>query len=185
MSSMRNKLVLASAAVTIPPLIALGWYGGSRVERVLRTDAVERLEARISGLSAQVEGYFAGVDGDLLLLADSPALTQYLLAADSGDSALIDAARKNLSLAFVRFSEIRRNYFQIRYFDNSGGERLRVDRDRDVTVVVAPEKLETRRATPDFVSALKLPKGEILISPVELNREKEQVGEKKVGGGRQ
>ena len=32
MSSMRNKLVLASAAVTLPPLIALGWYGGSRVE---------------------------------------------------------------------------------------------------------------------------------------------------------
>jgi HAMP domain-containing protein len=172
MSSMRTKLVVASAAVTLPPLIALGWYGGSRVEQVLRTDGLERLEARISGLSAQIERYLAGVDGDLLLLADTPALAQYLLASDSGDTALIDAARKNLSLAFVRLSEIRGNYYQIRYFDSSGAERLRVDRDKDVTVVVSPDKLETRRATPDFAAALKLPKGEVMISPVELNREK-------------
>lgn len=172
MSSMRNKLVLASAAVTLPPLIALGWYGGSRIEQVLRIDGLQRLEARISGLSAQIERYLAGVDGDLLLLADTPALAQYLLASDSGDAALIDAARKNLSLAFVRLSEIRGNYYQIRYIDSSGAERLRVDRDKDVTVVVAPDKLETRRSTPDFTSALKLPKGEVMISPVELNREK-------------
>ena len=172
MSSMRNKLVLASAAVTLPPLIILGWYGGSRIESVLRTEGLERLEARISALSAQVERYLAGVDGDLLLLADTPALAQYLLASDSGDTALIDAARKNLSLAFVRLSEIRGNYYQIRYIDSSGAERLRVDRDKDVTVVVAPDKLETRRSTPDFTSALKLPKGEVMISPVELNREK-------------
>lgn len=172
MSSMRNKLVMASAAVTLPPLIALGWYGGSRIEQVLRTEGLQRLEARIAGLSAQVERYLAGVDGDLLLLADTPALAQYLLASDSGDAALIDAARKNLSLAFVRLSEIRGSYYQIRYIDNSGAERLRVDRDKDVTVVVAPDKLETRRATPDFTSALKLPKGEVMISPVELNREK-------------
>jgi hypothetical protein len=159
MSSMRNKLVLASAAVTLPPLIILGWYGGNRIEGVLRADGLERLEARISALSAQVERYLAGVDGDLLLLADTPALAQYLLASDSGDTALIDAARKNLSLAFVRLSEIRGNYYQIRYIDSSGAERLRVDRDKDVTVVVAPDKLETRRSTPDFTSALKLPKG--------------------------
>lgn len=169
---MRNKLVVASAAVTLPPLIALGWYGGSRVEQVLRTEGLERLEARISGLSAQIERYLAGVDGDLLLLADTPALAQYLLASDSGDTALIDAARKNLSLAFVRLSEIRENYYQVRYFDSSGAERLRVDRDDDVTVVVAPDKLEKRRTSPDFAAALKLPKGEVMISPVELNREK-------------
>jgi HAMP domain-containing protein len=172
MSSMRNKLVLASAAVTLPPLIALGWYGGSRIEDVLRTEGRERLEIRLSGLSTQIERYLAGVDGDLLLLADTPALAQYLLASDSGDAALIDAARKNLSLAFVRLSEIRGNYYQIRYIDSSGAERLRVDRDKDVTVVVPPDKLETRRTTPDFTSALKLPKGEVMISPVELNRER-------------
>jgi HAMP domain-containing protein len=169
---MRNKLVLASAAVTLPPLIALGWYGGSRIERVLRQDGLHSLEVRIAGISAQIERYLAGVDGDLLLLADTPALAQYLLASDSGDTTLIDATRKNLSLAFVRLSEIRGNYYQIRYFDSSGAERLRVDRDKDVTVVVAPDKLETRRATPDFAAALKLPKGEVMISPVELNREK-------------
>lgn len=172
MSSMRNKLVVASAAVTLPPLIALGWYGGSQVEQVLRAEGLDRLEARISSLSAQIERYLAGVDGDLLLLADTPALAQYLLASDSGDTALIDAARKNLSLAFVRLSEIRGNYYQVRYFDISGAERLRIDRDKDVTVVVAPDKLETRRQTPDFQAALKLPKGEVMISPVELNREK-------------
>lgn len=169
---MRNKLVLVSVAVTLPPLVALGWYGGNRVEQVLRAEGAQRLEGRISGLSAQIEFYLAGVDGDLLLLADTPALAQYLLASDSGDTALIDAARKNLSLAFVRLSEIRGNYYQIRYFDSSGAERLRIDRDKDVTVVVSPDKLEMRRSSPDFSAALKLPKGEVMISPIELNREK-------------
>jgi len=172
MSSMRNKLVAASAAVTLPPLVILGWYGGSRIEQVLRTDGLERLEARMTSLSSRIESYLAGVDGDLLLSADTPALAQYLLASDSGDTALIDAARKNLALAFVRLSEIRAKYYQIRYFDISGAERLRVDRDKDVTVVVSPDKLETRRSTPDFTTAVKLPKGEVMISPIELNREK-------------
>jgi HAMP domain-containing protein len=172
MSSMRNKLVIASAAVTLPPLVALGWYGGSRIEEVLRVDGLERLETRIDGLSAQIETFLAGTNGDLLLLADTPALTQYLLALDSGDDVLIEAARKNLSLAFVRLSEIRGTYYQIRYIDSSGVEKIRVDRDKDVTIVVAPDKLETKKSSPDFTAALKLPKGEVMVSPVELNREK-------------
>jgi hypothetical protein len=43
---------------------------------------------RISGLSAQIERYLAGVDGDLLLLADTPALAQYLTASE--DASLLD-----------------------------------------------------------------------------------------------
>src|SRR3990167_2739762 len=110
MSSIRNKLVAASAAVTLPPLIALGWYGGSTIEEALRTDGLSRLESRLDSLTAQVERYLAGTDGDLLLLADTPALAPHLLAIDSGQVDLMEAARKNLSLAFDRLSEIRGTY---------------------------------------------------------------------------
>ncbi|MBI5506651.1 MAG: HAMP domain-containing protein [Deltaproteobacteria bacterium] len=171
MSSLRNKLVLAYATVTLPPLIALGWYGGSRIETALRDQGLERLETRIDVLSVQIERFLAGTDGDLLLLADTPALGQYLLALDSGDAALMGAARKNLAQGFVRLSEIRGTYHQIRYIDSSGVERIRVDRNGDATTVVATEKLETKRSGTDFEEAMKLPKGKVLVSTMGLNRE--------------
>jgi methyl-accepting chemotaxis protein len=177
MSSIRNKLVAASAAVTLPPLIALGWYGGSTIEEALRTDGLSRLESRLDSLTAQVERYLAGTDGDLLLLADTPALAQYLLAIDSGQVDLMEAARKNLSLAFVRLSEIRGTYHQIRFIDSTGSEKIRVDRNNDVTIVVSPEKLETKKNDSAFEEALKLAKGKLLVSPVELNREKGKLEE--------
>ena len=42
------------------------------------------------------------VAGDLLLLADTPALAQYLLASDSGDTALIDALPEETELMSQR-----------------------------------------------------------------------------------
>jgi len=171
MSSLRNKLVVAYATVTLPPLIALGWYGGSHIETALRDQGLERLETRIDVLSVQIERFLAGTDGDLLLLADTPALGQYLLALDSGDSALMGAARKNLAQGFVRLSEIRGTYHQIRYIDSSGAEKIRVDRSGSSTTVVATEKLETKRSGTDFEEAMKLPKGAILVSAVSLNRQ--------------
>jgi len=171
LNSLRNKLVLAYATVTLPPLIALGWYGGSRIETTLRDQGLERLETRVDVLSVQIERFLAGTDGDLLLLADTPALGQYLLALDSGDAALMGAARKNLAQGFVRLSEIRGTYHQIRYIDASGAERIRVDRNGNATTVVAAERLETRRSGTDFDDAMKAPKGTVLVSAMALNRE--------------
>jgi methyl-accepting chemotaxis protein len=170
LNSIRNKLVLAFAVVTLPPLIALGWYGGSQIEAMERTRGHQSLETRIDQLSAQVERFLAGIDGDLLLLADTPALAQYLLAVDSGDPALVEAARNNLALAFVRLVEIRGAYHQVRYIDATGAERIRVDHDADVTVVAPTERLQ-RQPGPDFEEAQKLPKGEVVVSAVELKRD--------------
>lgn len=170
LNSIRNKLLLAYAVVTLPPMIALGWYGGDRIEAALRIQGLQRLENRISVLSAQIEGFLTGTDGDLLLLADTPALTQYLLALDSNDPVLIEAAGKNLSQAFVRLSEVRGNYFQIRYIDALGKEKIRVVRTDGRTSVISADRLSDK-ATADIEKALKLPKGQVVVSPLGLNRE--------------
>jgi methyl-accepting chemotaxis protein len=169
-NSIRNKIMLANVLVILPPLLVLGWYGGTSLESSLRAQGLQRLETRISVLSAQIEGYLAGTDGDVLLLAGSPSLSQYLLALDSGDRALIDAARKNVSQSLVRLSEIRGSYYRMRYLDDSGRELIRITNEGGRSTIATPGRLDNQGGRKLFDRSMKLPKGEVLVAGPDLAR---------------
>jgi len=171
LNSIRNKILLAIALVTLPPLAALGWYGGNQVEKALREHGMQRLETRINVLSAQLDKSLAGIDGDLLLLADAPSLSQYWLALDSGDAVLIEAAKKNLAQNFTRLLQIRGSYHQVAYLDAAGMEKIRAQRASGDSIVVTPEsRLENSASRALFTEAVKLSKGRVHVTPLELNR---------------
>ena len=177
LNSIRNKLLLGYAIVTLPALVGLGWYGGGQIETALRTQGLRRLETRIQALSDEVTAYLAGTDGDLLLLADSAPLVQYLLAVDSRDPKLVNAAERNLAQSFVRLSEVRQRYHQVRYIDGAGMEKIRVDHDGERAHVVRAADMQNKRDRFYFTQAMELGEGAVLVSPIDLNRERGEIEE--------
>ncbi|KAA3600452.1 MAG: PAS domain S-box protein [Candidatus Scalindua sp.] len=72
---------------------------------------------------------------------------------------------------FETFSQLKKNFFQIRYLDIAGYERVRVDFDGKVTKTVSDVQLQDRSFNSYFQKIRDLQPGEIYISPLELNRE--------------
>ncbi len=175
MGSIRNKLLLAFASVTLPLLIGLGWYGGGQVETALRTQGLDRLETRLESLRTQIESVLSGTDGDVLLLANTVSLDQYLLALDSGKEVLINAAERNLSQVFARLLDLRGNYREVRYIDAAGMERVRVERNGNSSMVVPAGRLQNEYKRYYFEQAMKLPEGGVVVSALDLSRENGEI----------
>lgn len=177
MNSIRNKILLAIVLITLPPLVAIGLYGGNRIEEALEAHGLNAVETRARQLTAQIEGQISFTEGDLLLLANAPTVSQYLLARDSGDSRLVDAAGGNLTQSFARLSEIRGSYHQIRFIDADGTERIRVARDGGESFTVSPGMLARESGDAFYAEALKAPRGKVLVSALGLTRNKGKVEE--------
>lgn len=175
MNKIRNKLLLAIALVTLIPLFGLGWYGRYATVTALSTVGVQKLETRISVLSAQIEGFLSGMTGDLFLLSEAASLRQLFMALDSLDPRLISAAKANLAQDFLSMSRNRKVYSQIRFIDKIGNEVIRVDNAGDTTTVVPGNELQNKKDRYYFKETVEKSKGEVTISPLDLNRERGEV----------
>jgi hypothetical protein len=100
----------------------------------------------------------------------------------AGQSSLIDQIthpdQKNLQqLAqnFTNFSRIKGYYDQIRWIDETGMERVRVNYAPDGPKTVPSDLLQSKHGRYYLTETLKLSPGEIFISPLDLNIEHGQV----------
>jgi diguanylate cyclase (GGDEF)-like protein/PAS domain S-box-containing protein len=108
------------------------------------------------------------VGRDLLYLARSHALNAVLNQGSPRDA-------EQLSADWVAFSRAKRNYDQIRWLDESGMERIRVDFRPGAPVIIPPYGLQNKAKRYFFSDAFKLNPGEIFVSPLDLNIEGNQV----------
>ena len=133
----------------------------NELERVVREPA---LRARDSVREETVQILTRSLDllrHDVVFLADLPP---ELISADTRPDSV--AAR-----LFLSFSRSSINYDQVRWIDENGDERLRVD-NRDGHVELVPsEQLQNRADAPYFSEAVGLPAGSIYFSELDLNAE--------------
>jgi len=102
--------------------------------------------------------------GDLRVLADSPYLKQVLNSTDE---------QRLLSLAaqWEVFSAVKRRYDQIRWIDETGMERLRVDLTSNGAKRLSDDQLQDKSHRYYVKDALTFQSGEIYASPIDLNQE--------------
>ena len=80
-------------------------------------------------------------------------------------------SRQRLIENWITFSRTQKIYDQIRFLDNSGLERVRVNYNGGTPFAVADEKLQNKSNRYYFTDAIKLDQGQIFISPLDLNIE--------------
>lgn len=105
-------------------------------------------------------------------IAHQNELSKLLNLPDSEQTAqLKDEIERELKVYMSNFSYCS----QIRYIDNSGNERIRINKVNDEAKIVSTRELQNKRDRYYFQTATNLPQGKIYISDIDLNVENGQI----------
>jgi diguanylate cyclase len=115
-----------------------------------------------------VSDIFFGIAGDLLFLSQQNELTEYL---STEDELLLD----KMGAEYLSAIKQKRIYDQIRFLDSTGMEIVRVNENHGTPVRVAAGELQSKQKRYYFQDCFKLDKGEIYISPFDLNIEQGKI----------
>ena len=157
-------LVFPSALLCLVFVFSLYQEEQDRARESLMAGEALRLAAGVRSLT----GDLGRIASDVRLLAELPSLTAVL---DGGD----EAAVERLSADLAALSAARRVYDQLRWIDETGMERVRVDYLQNRAVVVPPERLQHKGQRYFFTGAMRLGPREVYVSPLDLNVEQDRV----------
>jgi len=157
-------LILPSGLLCLIFVSSLHHEDQVRVRESLEAAEELRLVAGARSLIGDIEM----IAGDTRLIASLPSLAR---ALDKGDAPSLAAFTADL----VALSASRRLYDQLRWIDESGMERVRVDYVQNQPFVVPVERLQNKAQRYFFVDTMKLAPGEIYVSPFDLNIEQGRV----------
>lgn len=108
------------------------------------------------------------VASDLRILADSNELTQYLNEINSVNL-------QALTERFSNFAHDRRLYDQVRFIDVHGKERVRINTKNGQVERVTGDALQNKSNRYYFRDSINLSPGEIYVSPLDLNIERNEI----------
>ncbi|MCK3685830.1 sensor histidine kinase [Maribellus sp. YY47] len=107
--------------------------------------------------------------GDLQILAALNIFHELWLTPDNSK------LRNDITTIFSKISRERQLYDQIRLIDNNGMEIIRVNLQDSIPVVVPFPDLQNKKHRPYFTNTIRLNKGEIYVSPFDLNTENKKI----------
>ena len=152
--------------VFIPLIIIIGlvlWLVYSANNGALNESIAVR-EGQIVELQKQtITRDFQAIVSDLMIIADSEKIREML----DGD----EGSKEGVGNEFSTFSERKRFYDQVRYLDDKGMEVVRVNFNEGKPALVPEKKLQSKGNRYYFKDAFVLGKGEVFISPLDLNVE--------------
>lgn len=145
----------------------VGFYGKTDIEQqIALLQARENLNV---GRGATVmAGKLDDIARDLAYLSSNSVLHD---ALDKGSAASIG----ELANAFASFSNSKIIYDQLRWIDETGMERVRVDYVGGKAIVIARDKLQNKGQRYFFTDTVKLNPGEMFVSPLDLNIEQNKI----------
>ncbi len=173
MTKIRNKLLFAFILISLIPLIIVGGYALTNISSSLKSVHSGKLNDKVTIVSSQIEDFLKNVSNDLFYLRDS--ITLHTMLSDGTNLDSNNFARKKLEEDFLAFSRHQKIYNQIRFLDVSGMEIVRVDRNHNESAIVALERLQNKKKRYYFADTAELTNGQLMISPLDLNRERGKV----------
>lgn len=166
-----NELIKRFALIYIPVffLLSVVLFAAIQFDRTLREKNVEVREAsRIQVAKGGVESDLASAEADLRIIANMPLLQEFL---NTGDNRL----KRMIEREFLVFAKETGDYDQIRYLDASGNEVIRINYNNGKPFVVPFNKLQNKFDRYYFTDAFKVDRGDIFVSPLDLNVENHKV----------
>jgi len=171
LNTVRGRLVAAFLVVVLIPLLGTTLYGNWITSKIIRQRAVEAAYADTLRRAAQVRDFLDGVEHDVYYLAGLDDLHDLLDARRFGRTKDALHYRRQLERQFYIFTATHPNYYQVRYIDADGMEVVRVDSDGRQARIIAQERLQDKSDRYYFTETIRLPSGQLYISPLDLNRE--------------
>ncbi len=160
----RNKLIGTFLLLAILPITIAGVLGIRESVKLLADNTVSHLEVELFSKAEAIRKFVKQVQGDVLYLKENLNLKRYL---ETGDPVHLQGLEQD----FLSFSETHPYYYQIRYIDAQGYERVRVDSDGVRSFVIPKEKLQLKRNRYYFRDTMEHPPDSVYVSPMDLNVE--------------
>ena len=157
-------LVLPSALLCLVFVFSLYNEEQDRAREMIA--AGERL--RLAAGARALNGDLVALAGDVRFLVALPSLST---AMDGDDEA--DVMR--LAGDLRAFAAARHVYDQVRWIDETGMERVRIDYVQNEALVVPADRLQDKGQRYYFTGAMQLGRDEIYVSPLDLNIEQGRV----------
>ena len=127
-----------------------------------RIESENRLEIAQKEFSSSLRA----VERDIALLAESPAVINFLLEEES-------YGKEDLISLFKQYLKTRDEYFQIRLIRESDGmELVRLEKKDSLILSVAEDSLQEKSTRDYYIEARSLENGELYLSDINLNRER-------------
>lgn len=157
-------LILPSGLLCLIFLSSLYQEEQARVRQNLEVAESLRLSVGARSLTSDIDR----IVSDVRLIATLPSLADALEHNDAPSAA-------RLTEDLVVISASRRVYDQLRWIDESGVERVRIDFVQNQPFVVPEERLQNKAQREYFTATMALEPGRIYVSPLDLNIEQGRV----------
>jgi len=162
------KSFLKTTSLLLLPIFVIGAYLNYEQLRdeknVLEIQAIDSLD----GQAEQILSEFTHIVSDLLFLAENNELQAFL---DTNHP----IQQNKLVKEYYFFSRRKKLYDQIRFLDDIGMEKARVNFNAGHPAIVPPERLQNKGKRYYFKDAFFLNQEEIFVSPLDLNIEQGQI----------
>lgn len=146
-------------------LIALGAWYLKHTDDDLAMVRLQSAQELAVGLAANaLTRHLDTVNRDLRYIATTEALRRSLQEPSP-------AALEHLTRDAIAFSDAARFYDQIRWIDEQGQERVRVDRVAGAALAIPQERLQNKGTRYFFTDTMALNLGQVFVSPLDLNIE--------------
>jgi HAMP domain-containing protein len=171
--SIRNKLLIAFAGLSIVPLMLVGIYNILSTERLMRQVALQGLTKDVHTIREKTENFLDDISSDMRVLQNSSSMESWIKRKSSGAGVAPVNDLTRIGSEILSFARTKEIYYQFRLIDETGDELLRVECDNpgDSTKtfsMVPPSELSQGRAPYYFLLVDKLGRNQIAFAPAEL-----------------
>ncbi|MDM8545638.1 response regulator [Candidatus Venteria ishoeyi] len=176
----RTRLAASFLLVALIPAMVIGILAIQNSSKTLTQQELRKQAEQVQKLKREVSFFLLSARSDIEFLSKSTPLLNYLQQHSSdaqSDEITREKARRTLEAEFLAFSTARGHYYQVRYLDETGQERVRVDKHQDSFFVIPQKRLQNKANRYYFSDTMQLAAEEMLISPLDLNRERGQIEE--------
>ncbi len=175
MFKIRDKILVTFLSVVIIPLIITITFFGIYTTKSLKRDKTETFRQATNSKAERADYFIQNIIGDIKSLSNNQLLLNLIDAMVREDKEQIDRWKFDVGMLFKTYSENRGIYYQIRYIDDSGHERVRVDMGKEYAFILSSEKLQNEGHKDYYKETIKLKDGSIYVSQPNSNKEQGEI----------
>ncbi|MBY0455512.1 MAG: response regulator [Burkholderiaceae bacterium] len=171
--SIHTKLKALFYTTAFLAISAIGLYGYFNASVAYRDRAVQLLESNRNEIASNINALIAVQRDNLAFVNNLYSTQRYAYWMDIGDEAKMSEWHNIASDTLRSFAENYNYYYKIRFIGHDGREiiHIKTDHDSGKARVLAQNELHDSVSRQYLNDSLKLKRGEINISPIELNTE--------------
>jgi methyl-accepting chemotaxis protein len=175
-SSINRKLLFTFLVVAIIPLITSGFFSFYSSSNILLDKTLSELEVDVDQHVNKINQVLSGLEREVLFLGGVPPIQGIIRAnknngIDTEGVSTYEQWTSRLGTIFMEIASSNKAYMQIRYLDENGNELVRVDSRDGAAEIISIENLQNKANRYYFKDTMKLDRGNIFVSPLDLNRE--------------